>query len=70
MSILTHIVIDLTDRPRHGRTQILMRCQADDKELVEMVAKQLGMTLAEFVRTTVIKCARKLDQEMRKSREN
>lgn len=63
----TRVEIDLTDRPRHGRTQILVRCQSQDKELVERIAKACGMTLAEFVRTTVIKAARKIDEGMRDS---
>jgi uncharacterized protein (DUF1778 family) len=61
----TRIEIDLTDRPRHGRTQILVRCQLQDKQLIERIAKVCGMTLAEFVRTTVIKSARKIDEEMK-----
>jgi hypothetical protein len=58
------VTIDLLDRPRHGRTQILVRCQLSDKVLVERVAGAIGMTLADFVRTTVIKSARAIEKEL------
>lgn len=58
------VTIDLLDRPRHGRTQILVRCQSSDKVLIERVAGAIGMSLADFVRTTVIKSARAIEKEL------
>lgn len=63
-SLLTHVVVDLTDRPRFGRAAVLLRCRAEDMELIDRVAHQIGMTKADFIRTVVIKAARKLEEEI------
>jgi uncharacterized protein (DUF1778 family) len=57
------IMIDLTESPSKGLDQMLVRCRTADKNDVRKAADMLGITQAEFMRTVIVQCARKVIQE-------
>lgn len=58
--VLTHVTIDLTNAVRTGERQFMTRCTDIDKGDIDEACRLLGLSLSDFVRTTVVLAAREI----------
>lgn len=56
-------LIDMTDLPKAGPAQMIIRSQTEDRDMVTIAAKLLGLSQAEFLRCACVAAARKVIQE-------
>jgi uncharacterized protein (DUF1778 family) len=54
------VVIDLTDHPRAGSVQMIVRMTTEDRKEVNRAAKALGIPQADFLRVATLNVARKV----------
>jgi uncharacterized protein (DUF1778 family) len=62
---LTHVSISLGDlTARNGASQMIFRCDLDDKHDLDKAAEKLNMSTAQFIRMIAIQAARKVLAEV------
>jgi uncharacterized protein (DUF1778 family) len=63
MHTVEMVLIPLIDIARSGPSKVLVRLTEEDKALVDIAAKRIGMNQAEFTRTVIAQAARKVISE-------
>jgi uncharacterized protein (DUF1778 family) len=61
-------LIDMTELPKAGPAQMIIRAQTEDRDMVSIAAQLLGLSQAEFLRCACVATARKVIQEKAPSR--
>lgn len=63
LPVIEQVTIGLLEVPRAGSTMMIARMREADSRDVNRAAKRLGMKQSEFLRTTLINAARKINAE-------
>lgn len=63
MAEVSFVLIDMSNVPRPGDAQMIIRIRQEDREAVDLAAQALGMKQAEFLRTAAINVAKKVIAE-------
>lgn len=56
-------LIDMTEMPKVGPAQMIIRSQTEDREMVSLAAQLLGISQAEFLRCACIATAKKVIED-------
>lgn len=54
------VTIDLTEHPRAGSVQMIVRMTTDNRKEVNRAAKALGVAQADFLRIAILNTARRI----------
>jgi uncharacterized protein (DUF1778 family) len=54
------VTISLTEHPRSGPVQMIVRTTTEDKKIINRAARSLEMPQADFLRTAILNVARKV----------
>jgi uncharacterized protein (DUF1778 family) len=54
------VTVDLTDHPRAGSVQMIVRLTTEDRKEINRAAKALGIPQADFLRVATLNVARKV----------
>jgi uncharacterized protein (DUF1778 family) len=65
MARVTHVTIELLSTPHIGETQMLVRCAAVDKALIDKAADSLGMATSVFTRMVLVQTAKQVMEELK-----
>ena len=52
------VTVDLSDHPRPGSVQMILRTTAEDKKSINRAARRLGVPQADFLRIAALNVAR------------
>lgn len=57
------VTVDLTEHPKAGSVQTILRTTTEDKKAINRAAKALGIPQADFLRVAALNVARQILQE-------
>lgn len=57
MATVSHVMINLYDLAIPGKRSVLVRLDGDDMKRIQHAARLIGVTQAQFLRTTAVRAA-------------
>ena len=57
------VTVDLTEHPKAGSVQMILRMTSEDKKRINRAARMLGIPQADFLRVATLNVARKVLME-------